>query len=573
MAEMLVLVIDAAVPTVRVPQGELRPTLLQSAFDNRTIYAFLGVPYGRVTERFGRAEPAGPWQGVLNATTDGAECVQWDERQQRAIGSEQCLYLNIYTSSLPPANPTAPLVFLHGGDWTSGSGSSHWYGPRYWLDHDVVLVTVNSRLGAFGFLSTGDQQAPGNLGLHDQVLALDWINNNIAFFGGLRSLTTIMGEGTGAVSVHMLQLTQRAKNLFERAISQSGTAFCPGALVPETVANGHELAARLACPTGDSAPMLTCLRDASAEDIARATAHLSGQMGGAAPFGPVIDAYATEPFLPKPPSELMTENNFRHSPWIVGTNRDEGADAAYALLSDSQQLERLNSRFTELAPQLLHFARTAADPAATSEQIRKHYFGDRPIDDRTASELVELLTDRMLLHCTEKAAWWHAHYSTHKVFVYQWNLKGRMHIRDLQPAHPSGADAAHWRPGHPRFARHAGAHNLGVSQKDELLLMFSNELAPLYDANDPLVNEIRQILNMWVTFAKTGDPTPDVHGIDAGLWREYWEFFYPFDPHYLIIDRDWASVTELRPQAIEFWDSLGLRENMFKHKLVMRDEL
>ncbi|XP_037073420.1 esterase FE4-like [Pollicipes pollicipes] len=303
----------------------------------------LGVPYGRVTERFGRAEPAGPWQGVLNATTDGAECVQWDERQQRAIGSEQCLYLNIYTSSLPPANPTAPLVFLHGGDWTSGSGSSHWYGPRYWLDHDVVLVTLNSRLGAFGFLSTGDQQAPGNLGLHDQVLALDWINNNIAFFGGLRSLTTIMGEGTGAVSVHMLQLTQRAKNLFERAISQSGTAFCPGALVPET--------------------------------------------------------------------------------------------------------------------------------------------------------------------------------------------------------------------------------------KDELLLMFSNELAPLYDANDPLVNEIRQILNMWVTFAKTGDPTPDVHGIDAGLWREYWEFFYPFDPHYLIIDRDWASVTELRPQAIEFWDSLGLRENMFKHKLVMRDEL
>ena len=97
-----------------------------------------------------------------------------------------------------------------------------------------------------GFLSTDDAEAPGNQGLWDMRLALQWIDDNIQFFGGMRSHTTIMGEGSGGAAVHLLQLTPTAKNLFERAISQSGTAFCPGALVPESAASAVELAERLA---------------------------------------------------------------------------------------------------------------------------------------------------------------------------------------------------------------------------------------------------------------------------------------------------------------------------------------
>ena len=383
-----------------------------------------------------------------------------------------------------------------------------------------------------------------------------------------------MGEGSGAAAVHLLQLSPTAKNLFERAISQSGTALCPRALVAESAASTAELAERLACPTEPSAALLGCLREVAPDEICRATAHMSRRLGSAAPFGPVVDGYAGEPFLPRPPSQLMTENNFRHCPWIVGVNRDEGADLAYSLLSSPERLDELNSRFTEVAPQLLRLARSAADPSAASEQIRKHYFGDRPIGDATAKELVDMLTDRMFLHCTEKAAHWHAYYSTHKVFVYQWNLQGRVRLRDLPQSQRPAADADHWHPGNPRFAsrRSDSAHELGVSQKDELLLMFSTDWAPLYDRHDPLVNEIRQILNMWVTFAKAGDPTPDLAGEGMALWREYWEHYLPLDEHYLVIDREWSTVYELRPRAVQFWDSLGLNEHVFKHKLV-RDEL
>ncbi|KAF0311475.1 Esterase FE4 [Amphibalanus amphitrite] len=562
------------IPVVRIPQGELRPTLMTSAFDNHTIYAFLGIPYGRVAARFARAEPAGAWEGVRDATADGAECPQWDPAAGRALGSEDCLFVNVYTRKLPPANPTVPLVFLHGGDWLAGSGSSRWYGPRYWLDHDVLLVTVNYRLGAFGFLSTGDSEAPGNQGLWDQRLALQWIDDNIQFFGGLRSHTTIMGEGSGGASVHLLQLSPTAKNLFERAISQSGTALCPGALVPESVESTTELAERLACPTAPSSAMVACLRDVSEEEICRATAHMSSRLSSAAPFGPVVDGYATEPFLPLPPSQLMEANNFRHCPWVVGINRDEGADLAYSLLTSPERLEKLNNNFAEVAPQLLRLTRSTDDPSAVSEQIRKHYFGNQPIGDATAAQLVELLTDRMFLHCTEKAAHWHSFYSTHKVFVYQWNLQGRVRFRDLQQkTQQPGDDPDHWHPGNPRFARRGGsAHELGVSQKDELLLMFSNDFTPLFDRDDPLVTELRQILNMWVTFAKAGDPTPDLAGEGIALWREIWEHYLPLDEHYLVIDREWTTVHELRSKAIQFWDSLGLNENVFKHKIV-RDEL
>jgi len=569
---------DSAIPEIEIPQGKIRPTIMKSAFDGHTIYAFRGIPYGRVKRRFAPAEPAGPWEGVLEADSDGPECLQWDEAQERVIGQEDCLYLNVYTLGLPPKNPTAPLVFLHGGDWLAGSGSSRWYGPRYWLDHDVMLVTVNYRLGAFGFASTGDTEAPGNLGLHDQVLALQWINDNIQFFGGIAFLTTVMGEGTGGASVHLLQLTQRAKNLFERAISQSGTAFCPWAMVPETFNNTALLAERLACPLDHSSRMMECLRGVDGEEIVRATEHMiRRKMAMNAPFGPVVDFYSPDAFLPKSPSELMAEVNFRHSPWIVGVNAHEGADMAYAWLSDPERLRQLDSQFTEILPELLSLSRSAGDPGATSERIRKHYFGSRSIDDSSASQLVDMLTDRLFLSCTEKAAYWHAFYSTHKVFVYQWNLKGRLGYRDLQHAHKTGEEVPHWHPGRRHSVNSNGDHNLGVSQKDELLLMFSNELAPLYDAKDPMVQEIRSILNMWVTFVKTGDPTPDFLGEDSDYspWEEVWEHYYPFNPFYLLIDRDWQAVEKLpNTPGIEFWESLSLDENVFKRKLVpVRDEL
>ncbi|CAG2062859.1 unnamed protein product, partial [Timema podura] len=155
---------------------------------------------------FQSPKPPSRWSGVRNATEDTSPCTQRSifARQVEVSGSEDCLYLNVYTPQLPDgSNDDLPvMVWFHGGGWVSGAGTSKFYGPQFLLDKDIVLVTVTYRLGPIGFLSTGDEAAPGNSGLKDQVAALRWVQDNIAVFGGNPNSVTIFGESAGGASVH-----------------------------------------------------------------------------------------------------------------------------------------------------------------------------------------------------------------------------------------------------------------------------------------------------------------------------------------------------------------------------------
>ncbi|RZB39920.1 COesterase domain containing protein, partial [Asbolus verrucosus] len=126
--------------------------------------------------------PVQKWSGVYNATVDGPLCPQPNTDPI----SEDCLMLNVYTTKLPEScdNPKRPvIIYLHPGGFYSGSGRSNWGGPQYFLDQDIVLVTINYRIGSLGFISVG-KEAPGNNALRDQVVAMKWVKNNIAAFGG-----------------------------------------------------------------------------------------------------------------------------------------------------------------------------------------------------------------------------------------------------------------------------------------------------------------------------------------------------------------------------------------------------
>lgn len=150
--------------------------------------------------------PIEKWENVLNATLDGPSCPQ----PTTDPISEDCLILNIYSTKLPKTssdNPKRPvIVYFHSGGFYSVSSVSFWTGPQYFMDQDIVLVTVNYRLGSLGFLSTGDKESPGNYGLKDQVEALKFVKNNIAAFGGDPNSVTIAGYSAGAFSVtlHLL---------------------------------------------------------------------------------------------------------------------------------------------------------------------------------------------------------------------------------------------------------------------------------------------------------------------------------------------------------------------------------
>lgn len=218
-----------------------------------------------------------PWTTELPTIADPPVCIQRDpfRRDQTLVGTEDCLYLNVYAplDHSPVHGPLPVMVFFHGGGFMCGSGISAFYGPDFLLDHDVIFVGVNYRLGPLGFLSTGDTRAPGNFGLKDQQLALQWVQANVAQFGGDPRLVTIFGESAGGASVTYHMQAPRSQGLFARAISQSGTNLAPWSQPahPGVAAQrAAKLAAIVGCETEAGSEMVECLRGVSAADLTAA---------------------------------------------------------------------------------------------------------------------------------------------------------------------------------------------------------------------------------------------------------------------------------------------------------------
>lgn len=190
---------------------------------------------------------------------------------------EDCLTLNVYTKSLTGKRPV--MVWIFGGGFFLGSGNDIIYGPDYLIDEDVIVVTINYRLAALGFLSTNDNNAPGNYGLKDCILALKWIQNNIAQFGGDPTKVTIFGESAGAAAVHYLILSPIARGLFSRAISQSGSALSPWAFQHDPQTSAYNLAKKLSISFTDNRDLIEKLRNVKTMDILLATPEWMNYVG------------------------------------------------------------------------------------------------------------------------------------------------------------------------------------------------------------------------------------------------------------------------------------------------------
>jgi para-nitrobenzyl esterase len=300
-------------------------------FESDGVRVFRGVPFAvpPVGERRFRApEPAKPWAGVRDATGYGAACIQPPLMLRMLPGfdigeqSEDCLYLNVYTpSAASPSNRKPVLVWIHGGAFVIGAGSQSIYdGTKLARRGDVVVVTINYRLGALGFLELGGADgATSNAGLLDQVLALEWVRDHIEAFGGDPSDVTIFGESAGGMSVGTLLGTPAARGLFAKAIPQSGA--CQAIHSRESAA---ALAAAFAKQLGTTAADVATLRAVPADKLLAAQQVLSMELlsGGGEqllPFQPSIDGTV----LARHPLDLVREGAARDVRLLVGTTRDE----------------------------------------------------------------------------------------------------------------------------------------------------------------------------------------------------------------------------------------------------------
>ncbi|XP_077528699.1 acetylcholinesterase-like [Haemaphysalis longicornis] len=296
---------------------------------------FRGIPFAQPPVgplRFLPPRPASPWEGTLNATSRKTACPQ--ELITGALKdviefTEDCLHLNVWTP-VSREEETPVLVWIYGGGFKYGSASYDLYtGAVMAANTGLVVVSVNYRLGALGFLNAYSPQSPGNMGLLDQNLALVWVQENIHQFGGDRSRVTIFGESAGGMSVHAHVLSPSSRGLFKRAVMMSGNLLTRLYLdsVPESIIKGVALASALGCGSDNKTlishpkEVIECLRSKSAEDILLATSEtLSARELRFLPtFG--------DRFLPMEPKVAAVNGLFDPVDLLVGVTEDEGAIA------------------------------------------------------------------------------------------------------------------------------------------------------------------------------------------------------------------------------------------------------
>ena len=262
--------------TVHTPSGYVtgigvNVTGLQGA----TTYQFQRIPFAKPPLgdlRFAKPQPFGKWNGTLDGTEFGPSCIQTiDPNDYQFLPniniSEGCLFLNIYLPrGLDKAKNKTVMVWIHGGGYTIGQGMI--YDPSYLAAKtDVIVITMNYRLNMFGFLTLGDDMLKGNYGLWDQIMALQWVHDNIYSFGGDPNSVTIFGENSGRFSVALLALIPSNKGLFHRVIAQSGVANSFYSLTRIGVLATRVIGRADGCNSSDSKTFLTCLRAKSADEI------------------------------------------------------------------------------------------------------------------------------------------------------------------------------------------------------------------------------------------------------------------------------------------------------------------
>jgi para-nitrobenzyl esterase len=457
---------EAVADEVRTKQGVV------AGVAEAGVRVFLAIPYAAPPVgdlRWREPQPALPWKGVRKATEFGPRCVQgpiFDDMVFRDQPSEDCLYVNVWTATAA-ADRLPVMVWIHGGGFQAGSASEPRQDGARLARKGVVVVSLNYRLGVFGFLSHPEltkesgRGASGNYGLLDQVAALRWVRDNVAAFGGDPGNVTIFGESAGSLAVSALVASPVARGLFHRAIGESGAYLGRGALEPASLAASEATGAKWAASVG--ADSLAALRKKTADEILQSA--LKVQLW----FSPSVDGLV----LPRDPNVIYAAGEQAHVPLLAGWNADE-VRAGVVLAKDRPTAKsfvaQTQKRFGPAADAIL-----AVYPAAT--------------DAEALESAAALAGDMFLGYATWK--WVDVHGRTGASPVYRFSFDRKIPVA----------------PGTKVDGVPATANDVGARHAGEIEYVFGAldtvKGAP-WEAADRQLSDL--MMTYWTNFARTGDP-------------------------------------------------------------------
>jgi para-nitrobenzyl esterase len=342
-------------------------------------WSWQGIPYAAAPVgplRFSAPVEPACWEGIRPTTGFGPACLQKTDGGE-VIGSEDCLTLNVWAPETANGSSALPvLVFIHGGGHQQGSASqqladgSYMYdGQRFVERSSAILVTVDYRLGPFGFLAhpalTAERpEKSGNYGMLDQILALRWVKNNIARFGGSPDRVLVFGESAGAVSTCRIVASPLAADLFSAAIIESGA--CVAKPLADAETNGVAVAEAVGCTDPSSAP--TCLRGVGADTLIATLSPLEGE-SLRQQYDGVIDGHA----LSDAPLALIESGQHNHVPLVIGTNTEEQGRNAPLTMTEEQYAEAVRAYAASLGAPALANALLSQYPTAAYSSPRAAY--------------------------------------------------------------------------------------------------------------------------------------------------------------------------------------------------------
>uniref|UniRef100_A0AAR2IZF5 Carboxylesterase type B domain-containing protein n=1 Tax=Pygocentrus nattereri TaxID=42514 RepID=A0AAR2IZF5_PYGNA len=529
--------LDETDPVVTTTYGKLRG--FKKELNNEIlgpVIQFLGVPYAAPPigeRRFQPPEPPVSWPDIRNATQFAPVCPQtilegrlpdvmlpvWFTNSLEVVSSyvqdqsEDCLFLNIYVPTedvkriskecarkpgkkicrkgdiRESGSPKPVMVFIHGGSYMEGTGNM-FDGSILASYGNVIVITLNYRLGVLGFLSTGDQAAKGNYGLLDLIQALRWTSENIGFFGGDPLRITVFGSGAGASCVNLLTLSHYSegnrwsnstKGLFQRAIAQSGTALSSWAVSFQPAKYARMLAKKVGCNFKDTVDLVECLqkkhyKELVEQDIQPARYHIA--------FGPVIDGDV----IPDDPQILMEQGEFLNYDIMLGVNQGEGLKFV-ELIVDNENGVQANDFDYAVSSFVDDLYGYPEGKDILRETIKFMYtdWADRHNPETRRKTLLALFTDHQWVAPAVATADLHSSFGSPTYFYAFYH-----HCQTEQV--PPWADAAHG---------------------DEIPYVFGlpmigpTELFPCnFSKNDVMLSAV--VMTYWTNFAKTGDPNQPV---------------------------------------------------------------
>lgn len=317
------------------------------------------------------------------------------------MGSEDCLYLNVYRPHKRRYTRHTRLpvmVYIHGGAFFSGAMDKSILGPKYFMaTGEVILVVIQYRLSALGFLSTGDAASPGNFGLKDQVVAMQWVKDNIGSFGGDPNLITIFGQSAGGASVHMHMLSPLAKGLFSQVIAMSGSAVGPyNYPTPDPLKLAQKHARLVGVTDADSlstTELVERLREIPAGDLTTSVAGLKFfDVDSLTVYRMVLEPSDLEgAYLTETPLELLRQGKFAKVPFMTGLVEVEGAVRAAAIITNQTTLNEFNSRVEELVPLLMELQLEGNELLNFTGQILDRYLpGSHKLTEENENSFIKV---------------------------------------------------------------------------------------------------------------------------------------------------------------------------------------